>query len=133
MVKVVIDTNILVSATVFGGVPDKILDLAREGEFELLISPSIIEEFARILKEKFDFTPEKVVEALLEIRTISTLINPKHKLNVIEEDEPDNRILECAMEGEADYLVTGDTKHLQPLKEYQGIKILSPINFLRLG
>ncbi|MBI4744108.1 MAG: putative toxin-antitoxin system toxin component, PIN family [Actinobacteria bacterium] len=132
MPKVVVDTNILISATVFGGLPDDVLDLARGGEVELVISPTILEEFSRILRAKFSFSPEKIIEALLEIRSLSTMVEPKIKLGVIRNDEPDNRILECAVFTRANYIVSGDTRHLQSLKEYQGIKILSPSEFLRL-
>ena len=132
MPKVVVDTNILISATVFGGVSDDILELARGREIELLTSPVILEEFSRILRVKVSFSPERIIEALLEIRGIVTLVNPKIKLSVVKEDEPDNRILECAISAKADFIISGDTKHLQPLKEYEGIKILSPSEFLRL-
>ena len=77
MPKVVADTNVLISATVFGGVSDDILELARGREIELLTSPVILEEFSRILKVKFSFSPERIIEALLEIRDIVTLVNPK--------------------------------------------------------
>ncbi len=133
MARIVVDTNILVSATVFGGLPDRVLDLAREGKIEIITSPCILEEYSRILKVKFTFSPERVLEALLEIRGLTTLTNPRITLDVVKEDEPDNRILECAVSAKADFIVSGDIKHLQPLEEYRGIKILSPSEFLRMS
>lgn len=133
MARIVVDTNILVSATVFGGLPDRVLDLAREGKIEIITFPCILEEYSRILKVKFTFSPERVLEALLEIRGLTTLTNPRITLDVVKEDEPDNRILECAVSAKADFIVSGDTKHLQPLEEYRGIKILSPSEFLRIS
>jgi predicted nucleic acid-binding protein len=67
-----------------------------------------------------------------DIRAITTLITPVFTLSVIKEDEPDNRVLECAVEGQASYIVSGDEHHLQPLKEHEGITILSPAQFLEL-
>lgn len=133
MARVVVDTNILVSATVFGGLPDRVLDLAREGKIEIITSPCILEEYSRILKVKFTFSPERILEALLEIRGLTTLTNPRITLDVVKEDEPDNRILECALSAKADFIVSGDTKHLQPLGEYRGVRILSPSEFLRIS
>ena len=70
--------------------------------------------------------------AASEIREISTLTAPTKRLTVVKEKERDNRVLECATEGKAQHIVTGDTKHLQPLKEHRGIKILSPAEFLEV-
>ncbi|MBA7619287.1 hypothetical protein ES703_26625 [subsurface metagenome] len=131
MVKVVVDTNVLVSATLFGGNPEKILDSAEEGRIEILISLPILEEFMEVLQEKFGFSSSMAELAASGIREISTLITPTQRLSVIKEEEADNRVLECAVKGKAQYIVSGDTKHLQPLKEYQEIKILSPAQFFR--
>ena len=131
MVKVVVDTNVLVSATLFGGNPEKILDLAEEGKIEILISEKILEEFTEVLQEKFGFSLSMAELAASGIREISSLITPTQRLTVIKEKEADNRVLECAVEGKAQYIVSGDTKHLQPLKEYQEIKSLSPAQFLK--
>ena len=65
----------------------------------------------------------------LELVAITRLTNPEITLSVVE-GEPDNRILECAIQARVDFLVSGDTKHLQPLKEYEGITILGPAAFL---
>ena len=131
MLKVVVDTNVLVSATLFGGNPEKILDLAEEGKIKILISEKILEEFREVLQEKFGFSLSIAELAASGIREISSLITPTQRLTVIKEKEADNRVLECAVEDRAQYIVSGDTKHLQPLKEYQEIKILSPAQFLK--
>ena len=131
MAKVVVDTNVLVSATLFGGNPEKILDLAEEGKIKILISEKILEEFREVLQEKFGFSLSIAELAASGIREISSLITPTQRLTVIKEKEADNRVLECAVEDRAQYIVSGDTKHLQPLKEYQEIKILSPAQFLK--
>jgi predicted nucleic acid-binding protein len=63
---------------------------------------------------------------------VTKTVHPKNKVSVIKEKDDDNRILECAIEGRVQYLISGDRKHLFPLKEYQKIKILSPGEFLKL-
>ena len=131
MLKVALDTNVLVSATLFGGNPEKILDLAEEGKIKILISEEMLEEFTEVLQEEFGFSSSMAELAASGIREISTLITPTQRLSVIKEKEADNRVLECAVEGKAQHIVSGDTKHLQPLREYQEIKILSPAQFLK--
>ena len=61
----------------------------------------------------------------------NTLVIPHQTLSVVKKDEDDNRILECGVEGKAQYIISGDKRHLLSLKQYQGIKILSPANFLK--
>ncbi len=132
MIKVAADTNVYISAILFGGKPEEIRESAREGEVELLISETILAEIAGVLKKKFDWSDWQISEVIKDIRAITTLITPTSTLSVIKEDEPDNRVLECATEGKAQYIISGDEHHLQPLKEYQGIKILSPAQFIEL-
>ncbi|MCR4420356.1 MAG: putative toxin-antitoxin system toxin component, PIN family [Clostridia bacterium] len=130
VVKVVLDTNVYISAILFGGKPERIISMARSSEIELLISPDILAEVARVLRAKFAWTDEQIRVTLAEITSITTLITPKIALKVIAEDKADNMFLACALAGGAEYVVSGDTRHLQPLKEYQGIRILSPAEFL---
>ncbi len=132
MIKVVADTNVYISAVLFGGRSEEIRKLAKEGKIELLISETIIAEIACVLKRKFNWFDWQISELTKDIRAITTLVTPILTLSVIKEDEPDNRVLECAIEGKAQYIISGDKHHLQPLKEYQGIKILGPIQFLEL-
>lgn len=124
--KVVADTNVYISAILFGGKPDEIIGMARNGRIELLISADILAGVAKVLKGKFGWTDEQIGTTLAEISSITTLITPAARLNVITEDEADNRFLECALAGNAKYIISGDTRHLQPLQEYQGIRILAP-------
>jgi len=130
-VKVVLDTNIYISAILFGGKPEKIRKLSKEGKIELLVSEAIIAEVAEILRKKFDWESWQISQIINEIRETATLVIPHQTIFVIKKDEDDNRILECAVEGKAHHIISGDKRHLLPLKEYQGIKILSPVEFLR--
>lgn len=125
----VFDTNILISALFWHGNEHKVLRKAFEREFELLISREIIAELEGVLSEKFG-APKNWVEEVIEILTTnSTVIEPKHRLNVVKDDESDNRVLECAVEGGADYVISGDD-HLLRLREYCGIHILRSKDFL---
>jgi putative PIN family toxin of toxin-antitoxin system len=133
MHKVVLDTNVIVSALLFGGNPDKILNLANERVIRLIISPFILDETANVLNHRFNWSEEKIHEVLSSIQEIAAVVQPTIKLSIIKEKDSDNRILECAVSGKADFIISGDNKHILPLKEYQGIKILSPAEFLALG
>ena len=131
MPKVVLDTNVYISAILFGGKPEVIRKLLREGKIEVLVSEAIILEIAEVLRRKFDWDSWQISQVIDEIRAITTLVVPRESIFLIR-DDADNRILECAFEGNAQYIISGDKHHLLPLKEYEGIKILTPGEFLRL-
>ncbi|MCG2790999.1 MAG: putative toxin-antitoxin system toxin component, PIN family [Actinomycetia bacterium] len=128
--KVVLDTNIYISAILFGGNPERIRKLSKEKKLEILISEAIISEVAEVLRKKFNWKSWRISQIIDEIRETATLIIPNQTLSMTKKDEDDNRILECAVEGKVQYIVSGDKQHLLPLKEYQGVKILSPAEFL---
>lgn len=130
--KVVIDTNVFVSGLTFKGKPREVLDLVWKGDIEACISPSILEELEETLKKDFDWDRDQIKDSIEKIRANTILVHPKLKVTVIKEKDDDNRILECAIEGRVQYLISGDRKHLLPLKKYQGTKILSPAEFLKL-
>jgi hypothetical protein len=129
--KTVLDTNVLVSAVIFGGKPDQILNLARAGKIQLFISSAILAEFAGVLLSKFRFSPEMAVAAVVEISSLATLVKPQPKIEIIKEDEADNRILECALTANADFIVSGD-RHLLRMYSYRNIRILGLGEFLRI-
>jgi putative PIN family toxin of toxin-antitoxin system len=120
--RVVFDTNILLSAFIFGGNPEKLFELARAKKIQLLTSSSILAEFATRLKDKFLWDDADIAEAIKTIGYSSELIKPTQRLTVLD-DDPDNRVLECALEGKADLVVSGD-KHLLSLKEFEKIPVL---------
>lgn len=126
MPRVVLDSNVLISALHFGGQPEELLLLANQGIIEIFLSPFILEETARVLKEKLGWQEKKVRGIFRIIKEVATIIEPKIELNVIPEDAADNHILACAVQARADFLVTGDKHHLLPLRQYQGVKILTP-------
>lgn len=129
--RVVLDTNVILSALVFrGGKPDQVLQRARRREIELFVSPFILGELERILQGKFRYTSTEVRERVGGIRRMATLVEPAERLDLVKAKSDDNRILECAVAAEADYLVTGDRRHLLPLRSIRGIPILAPAEFL---
>jgi putative PIN family toxin of toxin-antitoxin system len=130
--KVVLDTNILVSIIGWGEKPEIILGLCITDDIKLIISPSILDEFKEtIFLKRFDFIEkgkkEKFVSLLMKIAEV---VEPSVRLNVITEDEDDNRIIECAIAGGADFIISGD-KDLLRLGKFGGIRIVSPSQFLK--
>lgn len=132
MILVVADTNVYVSAIVFGGTCEAILALARAGVVELFLSPAIRRELRSVLWHTFGWNEPQVREALAEIDALASLVRPSVKLSGILPHDQDHRILECALAAQADFVVTGDKRHLQPLKTFRGIQIVSPRAFLNL-
>ncbi|MEJ2262067.1 MAG: putative toxin-antitoxin system toxin component, PIN family [Anaerolineales bacterium] len=135
--RVILDVDVLVSAAISArGSPGKILDFWEQEQFDLVVSPPILEELERVIhypriQQKYELSEEYVEKFLALIGNEAIVVNPSNKLNVIEKDPSDNRYLECAKEGNASYIVTGD-KHLLDLEEYNGIVILTPTGFLAI-
>ena len=128
--RVVLDTNAIVSGLNFPGNERLVIELALRGRFELYLSPFILGEAAGVLGRKFDWTEERSDQALRTLGDAATVIEPRRLPEKIESGHADNRILECAVEANADYLVTGDRRHLLPIGEYQGARILNAPRFL---
>ncbi len=128
---VLFDTNVFISAfLVPGSKAEQALLLARHKRFTLYSSVQILTETANTLRSKFHQADEDVQEALRLISRAATVLRPKARVALLT-DDPDNRILECAVEASADAIVTGD-RHLLQLKSFQGIPILRLADFLRL-
>ncbi|HEY5526773.1 MAG TPA: putative toxin-antitoxin system toxin component, PIN family [Candidatus Anoxymicrobiaceae bacterium] len=120
--RVVADTNVFLSALIFGGPPEEIISLARQGLVELLVSADILLELSSVLKTKFEWQDARIADAVRSIGYCSILIKPETVIKKIR-DDADNRVLECALDGDADFIITGD-HHLLDLKSFQGIRIL---------
>jgi putative PIN family toxin of toxin-antitoxin system len=130
--KVVIDTNVFVSGLNFKGKPREILDLIWKEEIKVCISAFILRELEKVLEKVFGWDKERIGSTVGRIKDKTIEVQPKVKISVIKEKNDDNRILECAVQGKAQYIVSGDKHHLLPLSEYQGINILSPAEFLEI-
>lgn len=127
--KAVFDTNIFVSALAIpGGQAERAIDLVIDARVNLCVSKEIIHEVLGVLAQKFSKGPEDLSRTAVFLSELAELVVPRKKLAVLD-DEPDNRILECAVTGHADIIVTGDRAMLD-LKKYGEIRILSLRQFL---
>ena len=127
--RVVFDTNIFISGLVIpGSLAEKAIFKIIEGKDSLLISKDIINEVLSVLSSKFERDREALSHVAVTLTEIAELVKPSKRVKIFK-DEPDNRILECAISGEADFLVTGDKKMLQ-LREHKGVKIISLKEYL---
>jgi putative PIN family toxin of toxin-antitoxin system len=129
--KVVPDTNVYISALLCGGVPFQIIELAREKKIMMLTSSDILFELASVLQVKFKYPRKMALDVISEIKRLSGVVFTKTQIDAIKKDSTDNKILECAFDGKADYIVTGDKKHIRPLNQYRGIRILLPQEFIK--
>lgn len=128
--KLTLDTNGLISALGWKGNPHQIFLKCVNGELALITSPKQLEELQRVLDyPKFDFTLEQKERFLNLILEIAIIVETHDIVKAVKEDPDDNVILETALVGNAKYIVTGDS-HLLQLKEYAGIKIVTPNDFL---
>lgn len=129
---VVFDTNILLSALFSNtGSPFRCLALAKVGQVESVTCQEILDEFAEKLLIKFKFSEEKVQESVADVRAYSRLVKIFGNLQAVEADPDDDMVLECAVIGNATYIVTGD-KHLLRLGHFQHIAIMKATDFINL-
>jgi len=134
--RVVLDTNVLVSGTFWRGDSAEIIDKISSKELELIISKEIIEEYEEVIvrDEIMDKIENKSLilnESVRKIINSSTIVEPSQRFEAVKDDPKDNKILECAVEGEADYIISQDN-HLLSLKEFMGVKIINPEEFLNI-
>lgn len=124
MIRVVLDTNIEVSALLkSGGHEDHVLRLGLAGRLELCASPAILDEYTLVLpRPKFKFTPQEITTALDKLRKTCLLVHPSQRLTV-SSHEADNRFLECVQEAKAHFLVTGNKRHFP--KEWKSTRVVN--------
>ncbi len=128
--RLVLDTNVLISALVFGGKPEKVYQRILTSHDDGFVSLEILTELRGVLTgKKFSYAHSLVDFYISEIQSIFQMVYPEIRLNVIQRDPQDNRVLECAIEAKAHFIISGDNDLLD-LKKYQEIKIYSPQEFL---
>jgi len=128
----VFDTNVVVSASFWQGAPFHCLSAWAERHCEAVISPQILAEYHETMEElRGDYPGITPVEWVAGLGDAAELIFPTHRASGTTTDPDDEKILEAALSGEVDCIVSGDKKHLLALKMYEGIPILSPAEFLR--
>lgn len=120
--KLVLDTNVLVSAFFWDGNERAVLEACIDGEHELATSVFILNELGRVLREKFEVPSERVAGYVAQLVALSQVVDPEAHLDVIDDDPPDNRVLECGVAVQPDVIVSGDS-HLLDLKAFEGIEI----------
>jgi putative PIN family toxin of toxin-antitoxin system len=126
--KVTLDTNVYVSAFQFGGM--RLLHMAVNGDIEVAVSQPIIEETIRVLRDKFQWDGYRLQDAKQQILGFARLVTPAQSLDVVKEDESDNRILECALEAGSDFIISAD-KDLLRLGSFSGAAIMRAADFLQ--
>lgn len=129
MTRVVADTNIFISAVMFGGLPGAFLDLAILGAFTLILSAVLLDELDERLRLKFLLDAEDAAVIRAKLESVAELVAPSVVLRVVKDDPDDDRVLECAVTGRADCVVSGD-RHLLNLKNYADMPIMTVRQFL---
>jgi len=127
--RVTVDTNFLVSATQWDySIAHRLLEKFIIKEVDIFSTKEILEEFSEILRRDFLYSEEEASKLVEKILQVLILVTPTIKLEVIKEDSDDNKILECALESNSEYIISYD-KHLLKIKEFRGIKIIKPDDF----
>lgn len=137
MPKAVLDSNVIVSALIVPhGNPARIILLAKEGKFECVLSEDILLEVRNVLQrkhiqKKYHPAEDAIEEFIQAIRAHSTFHTIQYVEDIIPNDPPDNVVLACAVEGGANYLVSGNL-HFRNLKEHRNVKMVTPAQFLEI-
>ena len=134
--RAVLDTNVVTSGFLWGGVPRQLLQVAREKQLRLFTSTTLLLELSDILaRAKF---ARKLTDAQLSIdqlveryALLATVVHPSHITPTILEDPDDDHVLACALATQVDLIVSGD-RHLLDLKEFQGIRIVAAVEAVKL-
>jgi uncharacterized protein len=136
MIRVVMDANQFVSALLKpDSNPAEVIRMARKSKIQLIMSPEIIDEIQAVLlypkiMKRHRRTAEEIEVFLKKLMKVAVIVRSGERLYVIKDDPSDNKYLECAVEGKADYIISGD-KHLTDLQFFRGIKIIDPAQFLK--
>ena len=130
--RVVLDTNVILSAILFGGKPRQIIEAALAGTIRIYASEPIISELKSVLgRPKFGLDPQMIESIVMEFSSLVEWVQPRTQVDVIKEDPSDNQVLDCALEAAAEYVISGDD-HLLQLERCGEILILNPDSFLRV-
>lgn len=123
--RLVLDTNVLISAIVWEGEAHRLLRSLTQAQIPVFLSNHILEEVERVLARDIGWSVADIEEAIARLLFIMTLVKPQHTHHVIAADPADDNIIDCAVEAAASHIVSYD-KHLLTLKEYNGIEIITP-------
>jgi len=127
--NVTVDTNFLISSSMWdNSVAHRLLLKLIENNAKIYTTKEILEEFSKVLKRDFKYNDEEVTEMVNIVLSFISLVVIKNKINAVKEDPDDDKIIECAIESNSEYILTYDN-HLLKIKEYKGVKILRPEEF----
>ncbi len=126
--RILCDTNVLVSAFIAGGPPSRVIEAAIDGRIELVLADPVLHELNRILTMKLGFEAERLqdVTMLLSELASARVATPTTAPEPITGDPDDDLILACSVDAGVQILVSGDRKHLLPVGEYRGMRIITP-------
>jgi putative PIN family toxin of toxin-antitoxin system len=131
-VKVVFDTNVVASASFWRGAPFDCLAAWAQGRCEVVVSPALLAEYHEIIEElRLEYPGRAFVKWVDTLTESAMLVFPTDRATRATPDPDDEMVLECALAAEADYIVSGDKRHLLPLRQFRRIPIVSPADFLR--
>jgi putative PIN family toxin of toxin-antitoxin system len=132
VLRIVLDTNVLISAIIRNGKPRKLFQLGIDGKYQILTSKEILNEFEGVIhRPKFKMTKDEVIVIVSTLVDSCEKIPLKSNFKVIESDPDDDIIINTAYDGKADYIVSGDPD-LKSLKNFKGIKIVSVDEMLKI-
>jgi putative PIN family toxin of toxin-antitoxin system len=124
--RIVLDTNVLISAVLFGGKPRDLVRLVSGGAMRAFLSPAMLRELQDVLaRPKFRLAPDLVQAIVEQVQLSVTMVYPQQVVRVVDADPDDDAVIACAVAADADFLITGDT-HLLALQTHQDIEIVSP-------
>ena len=133
--RIVCDTNVLISGILYGGRPREVLEQIIRGKVEGVISGAMEQEFREVLaRPRFGLTARQVCRIAQQVHELFRMVFPedvlKKPIRAIADDPDDNTVLECAVAAGAEYIVSGD-RHLLGMKQFREMEILSPSEFLQ--
>jgi uncharacterized protein len=127
-VRVLLDTNVLISAILFRGLPRTLLSGAIRGELDLVTSPALLDELEAVLTRRFEFPPELARAVMGELESLADVVVPDD-VPAVSRDPDDDQVLAAAVAGDVEAIVTGDAD-LLVLEMHRGIRILKPSDFV---
>ena len=130
--RVVFDTNVVASASFWRGAPFDCLASWADGRCQAAVSPELLAEYHETMEMlRLEYPRHEVVRWAEALTEAASLFFPSERAGGATPDPGDEKVLECALAAEAERIVTGDKKHLLPLRRFRGIEIVSPADFLR--
>ena len=129
--RIVLDSNVIISAFLFGGPPARVLDRALAGAVQCFTSLPILDEVRDVLlRPKFGLASAQALAMVEEFHDLCQIVTPREKVRAVRADPDDNMILACAIAADANLIISGDS-HLLSIGQWRSIRILSPAEFMR--